>query len=285
MGKVSDLKINTTEVTTRWLHQASKIIGDPELDKFTKLFIIKAFTGGSNPPSKIIKLAVAEKNIDYLEYYFKRENNCCAYSPFINKLLLGKRVNLQPINNKNIKDVPFTFKLVDGNKVLVIGDVKIKKWIKRNLSICGETPVITSSVVGIGIKNNSPVYYKLNNKLELVNFATDTKETKSTAACNVIESVNYQGRMSSAKPVWREGEPEVSGLYIAGSGMDRRDFLFRGRTPDKNTCVSGKQSTRVEDNLYYFDVDAEEGKRKWQSVSGFYDNGVTHYLDFEVEYV
>lgn len=93
-------------------------------------------------------------------------------------------------------------------------------------------------------------------------------------------SRHYRKRMTDAVPVMREGKPPITGLYIAFSFKGERDVMVRGRCPDEETVVDGEPSTRVEDNLYHYDAD----KKTWQHVSGFYDNGITHYLDFECSY-
>lgn len=108
------------------------------------------------------------------------------------------------------------------------------------------------------------------------------KKTKKHEAPKVSKFV---GRMINAVPVWVEGEPKISGLYIAGCfGNEKRDVLTRLGTPDTHTIIGNEPRTRTMDNLYFFDADAKPGEHKWQNATGFYDGAVTHYLDFEVTY-
>lgn len=282
---MDNFKININGTTGIWLHQASKLINNSFYDKYTKLFIVKAFTSLSTPPTQLIKRAVVQKDLKYLEHYYHKENDRRCYAPFINKLIIGKQTNIQAINGKQVEDIPFSFKVVDGKRVLVIGDVKTKYWLKHNLTTYHKVPVVGSDIAAIGIENNRPKYYKLNNKLELVPSVASNRHKEILPTTHESQTVRCLGKMVSAEPVWVEGEPEVSGLYVAGSNLYSRNFLARGSVPDENTEVLGDQTTRVGDNLYYFNAEAEEGSCKWQSILGFYDSGITHYLDFEVAYV
>ena len=75
----------------------------------------------------------------------------------------------------------------------------------------------------------------------------------------------------SALPQWVAVEdelPKESGLYIAGSTSKERARMCE--------VLSGWQG-----RLYAFDAEAGAGKSKWQHVSGFYDNGITHWLPWE----
>ncbi len=58
-----------------------------------------------------------------------------------------------------------------------------------------------------------------------------------------------------------EGLPEISGVYPAMSCHDQR-------SPPKDWV----------DALCQFNAEAKEGESKWQHSSGFYDNGITHWL-------
>lgn len=93
-------------------------------------------------------------------------------------------------------------------------------------------------------------------------------------------SIQYRKRMTNAVPIIREGKPPITGFYIAFSFKGERDVMVRGRCPDEETVVDGEPTTRVDDNLYHYDAD----KESWHHISGFYDNGITHYLDFECSY-
>lgn len=93
-------------------------------------------------------------------------------------------------------------------------------------------------------------------------------------------SIHYRKRMTNVVPVIREGKPPITGFYIAFSFRDERNVMVRGRCPDEETVVDGEPSTRVDDNLYHYDAD----KQLWHHISGFYDNGITHYLDFDCSY-
>ncbi len=67
--------------------------------------------------------------------------------------------------------------------------------------------------------------------------------------------------------VWvRVGDrlPEESGVYPAYS-------TNKDRTPPKNWT----------DVLYGYDKDAGKGKCRWQHCLGFFDNGITHWLEFD----
>ncbi|WP_277810653.1 DUF551 domain-containing protein [Chromohalobacter canadensis] len=55
--------------------------------------------------------------------------------------------------------------------------------------------------------------------------------------------------------------PEVSGIYPACS-----------------TLYTRKPPADWEDALCYFNDEAAEGFSKWQHSSGFYDNGITHWM-------
>lgn len=56
--------------------------------------------------------------------------------------------------------------------------------------------------------------------------------------------------------------PKVSGIYPACSALEQRD-------PPSDWI----------DALCSFDADAKPGETKWQHSSGFYDNGITHWLE------
>lgn len=56
--------------------------------------------------------------------------------------------------------------------------------------------------------------------------------------------------------------PEVTGVYPACSA-------WKERTPPKDWM----------DALYYFNAEVKTGEIKWQHPSGFYDNGITHWLE------
>lgn len=96
----------------------------------------------------------------------------------------------------------------------------------------------------------------------------------------------FKGVMKDAVPVWREGHPKVSGVYVCACFEEKgRDVLSRMTVPDSHTTIDGEVGTRVSDNLYMFDATAKaRGENPWQHISGFYDGGVTHYLDFDVTY-
>lgn len=61
---------------------------------------------------------------------------------------------------------------------------------------------------------------------------------------------------------FEERKPPESGIYPAFS-------ITEGRTFPKDW----------QDSLCYFNAEAEKGKSKWQHSSGFYDNGITHWLE------
>lgn len=56
--------------------------------------------------------------------------------------------------------------------------------------------------------------------------------------------------------------PEKSGVYPACSTIEGRSM-----------------PTDWVDAIYMFEADAKPGKCKWQHGSGFYDNGLTHWLE------
>lgn len=55
--------------------------------------------------------------------------------------------------------------------------------------------------------------------------------------------------------------PSKSGLYPACSATDGRKYV-------EDWC----------DALCYFNSEAKYGESKWQHSSGFYDNGITHWM-------
>ncbi|NOQ30211.1 MAG: DUF551 domain-containing protein [Helicobacteraceae bacterium] len=56
--------------------------------------------------------------------------------------------------------------------------------------------------------------------------------------------------------------PEESGIYIAGSS-----------DPDR------LPTTDLLDCIYRYNKEAKAGESKWQHSSGFYDNGITHWME------
>lgn len=62
----------------------------------------------------------------------------------------------------------------------------------------------------------------------------------------------------------------------------------KDRMPNKTgiypACAVSEQRTYDAENwiemLYKFDSEAKRGECKWQHGSGFYDNGITHWMDF-----
>lgn len=59
-----------------------------------------------------------------------------------------------------------------------------------------------------------------------------------------------------------ERKPEKSGIYPAYSTR-------RMRSPPEDW----------QDAFCYFNAEAKEGESEWQHSSGFYDNGITHWLE------
>ncbi len=60
----------------------------------------------------------------------------------------------------------------------------------------------------------------------------------------------------------KERLPEESGIYMTSSILD-------GREAPKDFI----------DSLCQFNAEAKEGESIWQHSSGFYDNGITHWMD------
>jgi hypothetical protein len=71
--------------------------------------------------------------------------------------------------------------------------------------------------------------------------------------------------LEQAQPKWISVEgspPKESGIYLACSTLRER------QSPPKDWV----------DALYHFNAEAEKGECQWQHSSGFYDNGITHYM-------
>lgn len=79
-----------------------------------------------------------------------------------------------------------------------------------------------------------------------------------------LSEARVEVKQAGALVACSERLPASRGVYIAFSGKT-------GRSAPRDGV----------DALYEFNPDAGEGKCQWQHASGFYDNGVTHWLDHD----
>lgn len=136
--------------------------------------------------------------------------------------------------------------------------------------------------------NGNVTITDINGEERLISFVLKAKRNEVKKSPRK-QGVSLRGTMVDAQPKWVKGYPSRSGFYVCANFEDNeRDVLSRFSIPDSHTDVGEDidvSATRVSENLYWFDKEAlEKGKIPWQHATGIYDNGVTHYLDFEVSY-
>lgn len=273
------MNISINGNTIKWLNLISDIQDDPKYDAVRRGFFILAFGSLGRKPPKLVRQAVKEKDLTFLNDWVRVRISRLEIVPFLNKMVFGRQYNVKEQGN-DLNQIPFRFAKHEGVPVMIIRCDAIVRWLDEHVRLPGDNKASERSagLVAIGVKNHKPYYVTDNGVVTFEPREEDIPEERVGAS--------YRGRMTNATPVWRPIPPPHSGLYVAACFDNKhRDVLTRTKTPDSHTEIYGQEpGTRVGDNLYLFNAEAKEGESQWQGASGFFDNAVTHYLDFDVEY-